>query len=64
MSQLQTAEHTILRDETNETTIHGVAIDETNSDKNRLALYESFRQRDVWLRKPWGRARRIEVDFQ
>ncbi len=64
MSQLQTAEHTTLRHDVNERAIHGVAIDETNSDANRRALYESFRQRDAWLRKPWGRARHIEVDFQ
>ncbi len=63
MSQLQTAKHTTVRDDVNQT-IQGVAIDETNSDANRRALYESFRQRDAWLRKAWGPASRIEVDFQ
>ena len=62
MSQLQN-DDTNVRDNMNQTTIHGVGIDDTKADANRRALYESFRQRDAWLRKAWGPSPAV-VEFQ
>lgn len=38
--------------------------EDTNSRSQRTTLHEELRQRDAWLRKPWGRSSQIVVEFQ
>lgn len=56
MSQVQNADHANAREGSHLVSVHMAEAEDTNSVVHRNALYESFRQRDAWLRKAWGRA--------
>ena len=64
MSQLQIAESSTLLDGSDLITATVSEIEETRSESQRKALYESLRQRDAWLRKAWGRASHTVVELQ